>query len=99
MAAPVRTPSGHTNRTRTATAGTEPIGRKAPASRSAEGHLEDTVAAMLAVLAGTLILAAMMYDAARLITPREPRCPPLARLLGRRAALEAAERWCVGLRL
>ncbi|MGK5447317.1 hypothetical protein [Streptomyces radiopugnans] len=40
-----------------------------------------------------------MYDAARLITPHESRCPPLARLRGRRAALEAAERWRVGLRL
>ncbi|MGW6703853.1 hypothetical protein ACWGDE_03010 [Streptomyces sp. NPDC054956] len=55
--------------------------------------------ALIAVLAAALILAGVVYDTARLITPGECRIPPLARLRGRRAALEAAERWCVGLRL
>ncbi|MEU0681341.1 MULTISPECIES: hypothetical protein [Streptomyces] len=55
--------------------------------------------ALIAALAGALILAGIVYDIARLVTPREPRCPPLARVRGRRAALESAERWCVGLRL
>ncbi|WP_229811991.1 hypothetical protein [Streptosporangium pseudovulgare] len=53
----------------------------------------------MATLICVLIAIAMVYDLARMITPREARCPPLARLRGRRAALEAAERWCVGLRL
>ncbi|MFI8499607.1 hypothetical protein ACIGFK_14060 [Streptomyces sp. NPDC085524] len=57
------------------------------------------MAAVMAVLAGALILAGVVHDAARLIAPTERRVPPLARLRGRRAALEAAERWCVGLRL
>ncbi|MFI2372167.1 hypothetical protein [Streptomyces sp. NPDC018833] len=57
------------------------------------------MSALIAVLIGTLILAAMAYDIARLITTNESRCPPLARLKGKRAALEDAERWCVGLRL
>jgi hypothetical protein len=57
------------------------------------------VTALVAALAGALILAGIVYDTARLVTPREPRCPPLARARGRRAALESAERWCVGLRL
>jgi hypothetical protein len=57
------------------------------------------MSAVIAVSIGTLILAGVVYDIARLITPNEPRCPPLARLRGRRAALEDAERWCVGLRL
>ncbi|MDX3308172.1 hypothetical protein P1S61_03430 [Streptomyces sp. ME08-AFT2] len=57
------------------------------------------MSAVTATLIGTLILAGVVYDIARLITPNEPRCPPLARLRGRRAALEGAERWCVGLRL
>ncbi len=57
------------------------------------------MAAVMAVLAGALILAGVVHDTARLITPTERRIPPLARLRGRRAALEAAERWCVGLRL
>jgi hypothetical protein len=43
-------------------------------------------------------MAALAYEMGRLITPRESRCPPPAPLRGRRAALEAAERWCVGLR-
>ncbi|GLW47484.1 hypothetical protein Stsp02_31460 [Streptomyces sp. NBRC 14336] len=55
--------------------------------------------ALIASLAGALILAGIVYDIARLITPDEPRRPPLARLRGRRAALEEAERWLVGLRL
>ena len=54
---------------------------------------------VIASLAGALILAGNVYDIARLITPDEPRRPPLARLCGRRAALEEAERWLVGLRL
>lgn len=55
--------------------------------------------AVVAILIGAGILAAVWYDTARLISPEEPRRPPLARLRGRRAALEAAERWCVALRL
>ncbi|WP_051866135.1 hypothetical protein [Streptosporangium roseum] len=55
--------------------------------------------AIVVTLVCVLIAMAMLYDLARMITPREARCPPLARLRGRRAALEAAERWCVGLRL
>ncbi|WP_406723529.1 hypothetical protein WJ438_00915 [Streptomyces sp. GD-15H] len=57
------------------------------------------MAAVIASLAGALILAIIGYDIARLVTPQEPRRPPLARLRGRRAALEEAERWLVGLRL
>ncbi|MFF7642940.1 hypothetical protein [Streptomyces canus] len=57
------------------------------------------MSAVIAALIGTLILAAVVYDIVRLITPNEPRRPPLARLRGRRAALEDAEQWCVGLRL
>ncbi|GAA1415229.1 hypothetical protein GCM10009601_04490 [Streptomyces thermospinosisporus] len=57
------------------------------------------MSAVIAISIGTLILAGVIYDIARLITPNEPRCPPLARLRSRRAALEDAERWCVGLRL
>ncbi|MFF5209560.1 hypothetical protein [Streptosporangium sp. NPDC000396] len=59
----------------------------------------DTVVAVVVTLIGALIMAAMLYDMARMITTSETRCPPLARLRDRRAALEAAERWCVGLRL
>ncbi|WP_328478407.1 hypothetical protein OHS71_08405 [Streptomyces sp. NBC_00377] len=55
--------------------------------------------AVTATLIGTLIMATLSYDIVRRITPHESRCPPLARLRGRRAALEDAERWCVGLRL
>ncbi|MFD7627778.1 hypothetical protein ACFV7Q_17370 [Streptomyces sp. NPDC059851] len=55
------------------------------------------MAALIAVLAAALILAGLVYDTARLITPRECRMPPLARLRGRRAGLEAAER-CAGSR-
>ncbi|MFH9547903.1 hypothetical protein [Streptomyces sp. NPDC017435] len=57
------------------------------------------MAAVIASLVGVLILAGIVYDVVRLITPDEPRCPPLARLRGRHAALEEAERWLVGLRL
>ncbi|GAA3495907.1 hypothetical protein GCM10019016_030080 [Streptomyces prasinosporus] len=57
------------------------------------------MAAVIASLAGALILAGIVYGIARLITPDEPRRPPLAGLRGRRAALEEAERWLVGLRL
>jgi len=54
--------------------------------------------ALAAIMIGVLIMAALAYDTGRLVTPAENRCPPLARLRGRRAGLEAAERWCVGLR-
>ncbi|MFI7537861.1 hypothetical protein [Streptosporangium sp. NPDC049376] len=54
-------------------------------------------AAVVVTLVCVLFAVAVVYDLARMITPREARCPPLARLRGRRAALEAAERWCVGL--
>ncbi|MFF6829134.1 hypothetical protein [Streptomyces longwoodensis] len=57
------------------------------------------MSAAVAIGIGVLILAVMAYDIARLITPVESRFPPLARFRGRRAALEHAERWCVGLRL
>ncbi|MFF4871465.1 hypothetical protein [Streptomyces sp. NPDC000961] len=55
--------------------------------------------AVLATLAAGLMLAGVVYDTTRMIGPGEPRCPPLARLWGRRAALEAAERRLVALRL
>lgn len=55
--------------------------------------------ALLAAVIGGLILAAVVYEIARMITPDESRPPPLARLRGRRAALEEAERWCAGLRM
>ncbi|QLH25299.1 hypothetical protein [Streptomyces sp. Rer75] len=54
--------------------------------------------AVVAIVIGVLILAAVLYDVGRLITLGEWRWPPLARLCGRRAALEATERWCAGLR-
>lgn len=57
------------------------------------------MAAVVAILIGAAILVAVFYDTARLVTPRESRCPPLARLRGRRAALAAAEQWLVGLRI
>ncbi|MEU5030216.1 hypothetical protein [Streptomyces milbemycinicus] len=57
------------------------------------------MAAMIYALVGMLILGAVVYDIARLCAPDEPRRPPLARLRGRRAALEAAELRLVGLRL
>lgn len=57
------------------------------------------MAAVIASPAGALILAGIVYDIARLVTPDEPRRPPSARLRGRRAALEESERWSVGLRL
>lgn len=57
------------------------------------------MAAVVASLIGALILLGVFYDTARLVTPRESRCPPLARLRGRRAALAAAEQWLVGLRI
>ncbi|PWI12587.1 hypothetical protein DI272_44005 [Streptomyces sp. Act143] len=57
------------------------------------------MSAVIAVLLGVVILAGAVYDTARLITPHESRCPPLARLRGRRAALEATERWSTALLL
>ncbi|MFD0368000.1 hypothetical protein [Streptomyces sp. NPDC059071] len=54
---------------------------------------------VIAAVAAGLIATGVLYEIARLITPDEPRCPPLARVAGRRAALDAAERWAVGLRL
>ena len=56
------------------------------------------VAAVAGIL-GMLFLIALLYDSARLISPRESRLPPVVRLRGRVAALEAAESWCVGLLL
>ena len=55
------------------------------------------VVAVLAIVAGALIAAAVWYDILRLSGTKERRCPPLARLRGRDAALAAAERWCTGL--
>ena len=55
--------------------------------------------AAAAVLIATLLCAAMIYDTMHLFTPRQTHWPPLARLRGRRAALEAEERWCTGLLL
>ncbi|GGZ35219.1 hypothetical protein [Streptomyces poonensis] len=57
------------------------------------------MSAVIAVLLGVVVLAGVVHDTARLITPFESRCPPLARLRGRRAALEATERWTTGLLL
>ncbi|MEU5893730.1 hypothetical protein ABZ835_44005 [Streptomyces sp. NPDC047461] len=50
-------------------------------------------------LLGMAILAGAVHDTVRLIIPRGSRCPPLARLCGRRSAQEATERWCTGLLL
>ncbi|MFJ8114039.1 hypothetical protein [Streptomyces sp. NPDC096132] len=49
------------------------------------------MAATAATLIGLLILTALVHDVTRLFGSDEPRRPPLARLRGRRAALEAAE--------
>lgn len=57
------------------------------------------MAAVVASLIGGVILLVVFHDTARLVTPGESRCPPLARLRGRQAALAAAEQWLVGLRL
>ncbi|MGA5411873.1 hypothetical protein ACPCSC_32045 [Streptomyces lavendulocolor] len=57
------------------------------------------MSALAAIVTGALILAEIAYEIARLVTPDESRFSPLARLRGKRAALEDAERWCVGLRL
>ncbi|MFE1786871.1 hypothetical protein ACFW7J_00450 [Streptomyces sp. NPDC059525] len=57
------------------------------------------MAAAIAALIGLLILTSLLYDTTRLFGCDEPRRPPLARLRGRRAALEAAELRVVGLRL
>lgn len=46
-----------------------------------------------------LLMVAVVYDIARLVPPSESRFPPLARLGGRKAALEMTEGWCVGLLL
>ncbi|MER5204231.1 hypothetical protein [Streptomyces sp. NPDC002825] len=54
---------------------------------------------MTALTVAGMVLGAFVYDTARLIGSSESRCPPLARVLGRRPALEAAERRLVGLRL
>ncbi|TPQ19923.1 hypothetical protein [Streptomyces sporangiiformans] len=53
----------------------------------------------IAILIGGLLLAAIYYDIARLVSTHQSRCPPLARIKGRRAALEDEERWCAGLLL
>lgn len=63
------------------------------------GQGVSAMAAVIASPAGVLILTGIVYDTARLVTLDEPRCPSLARLRGRRAALRAAENRCVGLRL
>ncbi|MEU0022706.1 hypothetical protein ABZ173_34220 [Streptomyces rochei] len=55
--------------------------------------------AAAAILIAVLLLAAIYYDIARLISPHQSHLPPLARLRGRRAALEDEERWCAGLLL
>ena len=55
--------------------------------------------AAAAILIAGLLLAAIYYDIARLISPHQSRLPPPARLRGRRAALEDEERWCAGLLL
>ncbi|QUW85842.1 hypothetical protein SMIR_41630 (plasmid) [Streptomyces mirabilis] len=54
---------------------------------------------VIATVSVVLIVAGTIYDTVRLLTPAERRCPPLARLRGRRAALEAAECRLAGLRL
>lgn len=46
-----------------------------------------------------LLCASTLYNTTRPITPRHARRPPLTRLRGRRAALEAEERWCTELLL
>ncbi|WP_457030774.1 hypothetical protein [Kitasatospora sp. P5_F3] len=53
--------------------------------------------AVLAITFAALIPRSGVYDSARLVSPDEPRRPPLARLRVRRAALVAAEQWCTGL--
>lgn len=55
--------------------------------------------AAAAVVIAALLFAGALYDTARLVTSYQSRRPPLARLRGRRAALETEERWCVGLLL
>ncbi|MFD8501255.1 hypothetical protein ACWDWS_43110 [Streptomyces sp. NPDC003328] len=57
------------------------------------------MASVIATLIVLLVLIALVYDITRLFGCDEPRRPPLARLRGRRAALEAAELRVVGLRL
>ncbi len=60
---------------------------------------EGEMNALIPAVIGGLLLAAVIYEIVRLITPGESRLPSLARLRGRRAALEGAERWCAGLRM
>ncbi|MFD8302854.1 hypothetical protein ACFV29_10940 [Streptomyces sp. NPDC059690] len=55
--------------------------------------------AVVSALLGALILVAVIYDMVRMVTPHESRLPPLGRIRGRRAGLETAEMWLVGLRL
>ncbi|WP_328747304.1 hypothetical protein OHT57_17250 [Streptomyces sp. NBC_00285] len=55
--------------------------------------------AATAVMIAALLCAATLYDTTRLITPHHARRPPFTRLRGRRAALEAEERWCTDLLL
>ena len=57
------------------------------------------VVAMLATIAGAVLLAVVIYDAARLVSVQESRYPPVARLRGQEAALEVTEAWAVGLLL
>ena len=55
--------------------------------------------AATAILIGGLLLAAIFYDIARLVSTYQSRRPPLSRIRGMRAALEDEERWCAGLLL
>ena len=54
---------------------------------------------MAALVIAVLFFAAALYDSACLIAALQDRHPPFARLKGRRAALEAEERWCTTLLL
>ncbi|MFF4576648.1 hypothetical protein [Streptomyces sp. NPDC001410] len=50
------------------------------------------MSAVITLLFGAAMLTWFAYDTVRLVTPYVSRCPPLARLRGRRTALEAVER-------
>ncbi|MEU0684025.1 MULTISPECIES: hypothetical protein [Streptomyces] len=54
---------------------------------------------MAALAIAVLFFAAALYDSACLIAALQGGRPPFARLKGRRAALEAEERWCTTLLL
>ncbi|MGW2706744.1 hypothetical protein [Streptomyces sp. NPDC001340] len=57
------------------------------------------MSAVITLLFGAAMLTWFVYDTVRLVTPYVSRCPPLARLRGRRATLEAVERRSTGLLL